>query len=83
MTLHPCRFCVSGAVVAVAVRQIVSSRLTFRQNVQRELSSWDSNLGRRNCENCEPFLEAAEIALVAAECGHPAGALVFRDLVSG
>jgi GNAT superfamily N-acetyltransferase len=64
MTLHPCRFSVSGAVVAVAVRQIVRSRLTFRQNVQRELSSWESNLGRRICENCEPFLEAAEIALV-------------------
>jgi len=48
-------------------------------NVQRELASWDSNLGRRICEDCEPFLEAAEIALVAAKCGHPADTLVFRN----
>ena len=46
---------------------------------QQELSSWDSNLGRRICEDCEPFLEAAEIALVAAKCGHPADTLVFRN----
>jgi len=48
-------------------------------NVQRELASWDSNLGGRICEDCEPFLEAAEIALVAAKCGHPADTLVFRN----
>ncbi len=36
---------------------------------QRELSSWDSNLAGRICEDCEPFLGAAEIALVAAKCG--------------
>jgi hypothetical protein len=36
-------------------------------------------LGRRICEDCEPFLEAAEIALVAAKCGHPADTLVFRN----
>jgi hypothetical protein len=48
-------------------------------NVQRELSAWDSNLGRRICEDCEPFLEAAEIALVAAKCAHRADTLVFRN----
>jgi len=48
-------------------------------NTQQELSSWDSNLGARICENCEPFLEAAEIRLVAAKCGHPSDTLVFRN----
>jgi len=46
---------------------------------QGELSSWDSNLGGRICQDWEPFLEAAEIALVAAKCGHPSDTLVFRN----
>jgi len=46
---------------------------------QRELLFWDSNLGGRICKDCEPFLEAAEIALVAAKCGHPSDTLVFRN----
>ena len=46
---------------------------------QRELSSWDSNLAGRICEDCKPFLEAAEVALVAAKCGHPSDQLVFRN----
>ena len=34
--------------------------------------SWDSNLGSRICQYCEPFLDAAEIALVEVKCGtHP------------
>jgi len=48
-------------------------------NTQRELAFWDSNLGGRICEECEPFLEAAEIALVVAKCSHPADTLVFRN----
>ena len=44
-----------------------------------ELSSWHSNFGGRICEEREPFLEAAEVALVAAKCGHPAETLVFRN----
>jgi hypothetical protein len=28
---------------------------------------------------CRPFLEAAEIALIAAKCGHPNCFLVFHD----
>jgi hypothetical protein len=36
-------------------------------------------LGGRICKDCEPFLEAAEIALVAAKCGHPSDTLVFRN----
>ena len=48
-------------------------------HTQRELSSWDSNLGGRICEDCEVFLEAAEFALVAAKCGHPPDTLVFRN----
>ena len=34
-------------------------------NAQRELFSWDSNLGDRICADCEPFLGAAEIVLEA------------------
>ena len=48
-------------------------------NAQRGPSFWDSNLGGRICEDCEPVLRAAEIALVAAKCGHPAETLVFRN----
>jgi hypothetical protein len=48
-------------------------------NTERELASWDSNLGGRICQDCEPFLEAAEIALVAAKCGHHSDPLVFRN----
>ena len=48
-------------------------------NTQQELSSWDSNLAGRICENCEPFLEAAEIGLVAAKFGHPSDTLVFLN----
>jgi hypothetical protein len=44
---------------------------------QQELSSWDSNLGGRICQDSEGFLEAAEFALVAAKCGHPPDTLVF------
>jgi hypothetical protein len=48
-------------------------------NTQRELASWDANLGDRICEECEPFLEAAEIALVVAKCSHPGDPLIFRN----
>jgi hypothetical protein len=48
-------------------------------DAQRELSCWDSNLGGRICEDCEPFLEAAKVALGAAKCAHPADTLVFRN----
>ena len=44
-----------------------------------ELPWWDSNLGSRICQYCEPFLEAAEIALVEVKCGHPSDTLVFRN----
>jgi hypothetical protein len=48
-------------------------------NIHRELAFWDSNLGGRICEDCEPFLDTAEIALVVARCGHPGDTLVFRN----
>jgi len=44
-----------------------------------ELWAWDSNLGGRICRECEPYLEAAEIALVASKLGHPQETLVFRN----
>jgi hypothetical protein len=46
---------------------------------QGELLFWDSNLGGRVCSNCVPFLEVAEIELVAAKCGHPDDMLVYRN----
>jgi hypothetical protein len=36
-------------------------------------------LAGRICENCEPFLEAAEIGLVAAKFDHPSDTLVFLN----
>ena len=46
---------------------------------QGELLFWDSNLGGRICQDCVPFLDAAEIELVAAKRGHPDDILVYRD----
>ena len=45
----------------------------------RELAFWDADLAGRICQDCEPVLEGAEIALVAAKCGHPSEALVFHN----
>jgi hypothetical protein len=49
-------------------------------NTQRKLWFWDSNLGHRIGEDCEPFLEAAEFALLAAKCGRSSKALVSGKL---
>ena len=46
---------------------------------QQKLSAWDSNLGGRICQECEPFLEAAEGVLVSNGCAHPSDNLVFRN----
>jgi hypothetical protein len=46
---------------------------------QQQLSFWDADLAGRICEDCRPFLEAAEIALKAAKRGHPNCFLVFHD----
>ena len=46
---------------------------------QGELPFWDSDLAGRICQGCEPFLGAAEIALIAAKFGHPSDFLVFRN----
>jgi len=40
---------------------------------------WDSNLGGLICQDCEPFLDAAEKVLVALKCGHPDEFLVRRN----
>jgi len=45
----------------------------------RELAFWDADLAGRICQDCEPVLEGAEIALVAAKCGHPSETLVFHN----
>jgi hypothetical protein len=44
-----------------------------------ELLFWDSDLGGRVCQDCEPFLGDAEIALVSADCWHPSDSLVFHN----
>jgi hypothetical protein len=46
---------------------------------QGELPFWDADLAGRICQECEPFLEAAEKALIAAKCGHPTDFLVFHN----
>jgi hypothetical protein len=47
--------------------------------IPADLLYLDSDLGGHVCRDCEPFLGAAEVALVAADCWHPTEALVFRD----
>ena len=44
-----------------------------------ELYAWDSNLGGLICCECEPYLDAAEAALVASKLGHPQDTLVLRN----
>jgi hypothetical protein len=46
---------------------------------QRDLPYLDLSLGGRVCEDCEPFLGAAEVALVAADYWHPSEGLVLRN----
>ena len=46
---------------------------------QGELPFWDADLAGRICQECEPFLGAAETALLTAKCGHPTDFLVFRN----
>jgi hypothetical protein len=46
---------------------------------QVELLYLDSVLGGGVCQDCEPFLEAAETALVAADYWHPPDWLVLRN----
>lgn len=46
---------------------------------QADLSYLDLSLGGCVCDDCEPFLGAAEVALVAADYWHPSDALVFRN----
>jgi hypothetical protein len=67
--------------VSLAIRPLLKSSLGECRlcTVHRELSLWDLNLAGRICEDCEPFLEAAEIALIAAKCGHPSDSLIFRN----
>jgi hypothetical protein len=46
---------------------------------QVELRYLDLDLGGRICEDCQPFLESAETALVAANCWHPIDSLVLHN----
>jgi hypothetical protein len=46
---------------------------------QVELVYLDSILAGRICQDCEPFLAAAESALVAADFWHPYDSLVSRN----
>jgi hypothetical protein len=48
-----------------------------------ELPFWDSDLAGRICQECAPFLRAAEVLLVGAKCGHPADFLIFRNSEKG
>jgi len=46
---------------------------------QVDLRYLDLDLGGRVCEDCQPFSEIAETALVAANCWHPTDSLVFLN----
>jgi hypothetical protein len=46
---------------------------------QVELRYLDLDLGGCICEECQPFLESAETALVAANCWHPTDSLVLHN----
>jgi hypothetical protein len=46
---------------------------------QVELVYLDSILAGRVCQDCEPFLGAAEAALVAADFWHPYDSLVYQN----
>jgi hypothetical protein len=46
---------------------------------QVDLRYLDLDLGGRICEDCQPFLESAETALVAANCWHPTDTLVLHN----
>ena len=46
---------------------------------QESLLFWDADLAARICQKCEPFLAAAETALLTAKYGHPSDFLVFRN----
>jgi len=48
-------------------------------STRQELQFWDSDLAGRICQDCEPFLATAEIALIASKFGHPSDFLVFRN----
>jgi hypothetical protein len=40
---------------------------------------WDTDLGGRICQDCEPHLTSAEETLTALKCSHPNELLVFRN----
>ena len=67
---------VSVSIRALPKKAIGECRLCTTQG---ELLFWDADLSGRICQECEPFLEGAETALVAAKCGHPTDFLVFRN----
>jgi len=48
-------------------------------NTRQELQFWDADLAGPICQDCEPFLGAAEVALIASKFGHPSDFLVFRN----
>ena len=50
-------------------------------NTEGELPFWDSDLAGRICQECAPFVRAAEVLLVGAKCGHPADFLILRKSV--
>jgi hypothetical protein len=67
--------------MSFAIRPLIkrtSGRCQLCQS-QVELVYLDSILAGRVCQDCEPFLGAAETVLVAAGFWHPPDSLVYRD----
>jgi hypothetical protein len=73
--------CYNGSRMSFAIRPLLKRKSGECRLCQShaELHFWDSDLAGRVCEDCEPFLGAAEKALVAADFWHPSESLVFRN----
>ena len=79
--LHLCRNIRANIQMGLAIRPLaIAAPGECKLCVKlQELLFWDSNLGGRICGECKPFLEAAEVVLVANGCAHPADTLIFRN----
>jgi hypothetical protein len=73
--------CYNAQGMSFAIRPLIkkiSGKCQLCQS-EVELVYLDSILVGRVCQDCEPFLGAAEIALLAAEFCHPPDKLVYRN----
>jgi hypothetical protein len=67
--------------MSFAIRPLIKRKSGKCQLCEREaeLLYLDAVLGGSVCQDCEPFLGAAESVLVAADFTHPPDSLVHRN----